>query len=130
LQQNDPLQVRDMHATASYGEDLGSPELATKNESLNNLVGGTTNLLELKLGGRHGRGGGLTDSPRLNASYLSSHGGTFDASTLSSHPLTADNHDINIIDFTKDRNDLNVEFEQVCVRFINTFFDIFVPDKF
>ena len=111
LQQNEPL--RDLHlvngADFAAGEDLD----VNKNESLNNLVGGTTNLLELKLCG--GRSAKSTDSPRLNASFHS-HAASFDSQ--SQQLLAAmsggggEKADLQIIDLTKDRKDLDGEFEQ------------------
>jgi hypothetical protein len=115
LQQNEPIQPiynRGMQNTGDYGEDMSSLD-ANKNESLNNLVGGTTNLLELKLGGRisgSARGLGVTESPRLNTSFHSH--GTFETSQIPA-TFTSENADLQVIDLTKDRKDLDVEFEQV-----------------
>lgn len=97
-----------------YGDELSSMENATKNESLNNLVGGSTNLLELKLGynssrlsGKPGNADPLS-SPRLNTSF---HVNSLDSSSAAL-PSSLENSDLKIIDLTKDRKDLDVEFEQ------------------
>jgi hypothetical protein len=114
-----------MHNVGGYSEEMNAID-ANKNESLNNLVGGTTNLLELKLGysnqgggssrigGMATRGGGMgvAESPRLNTSFHSH--GTFETSQINPTTLNAEHADLQIIDLTKDRKDLDVEFEQVC----------------
>lgn len=99
-----------------YSDELSSMENATKNESLNNLVGGSTNLLELKLGynssrltGKSGNAVDALSSPRLNTSFQVN---SLDSSSSAALPSSLENSDLKIIDLTKDRKDLDVEFEQ------------------
>ena len=90
-------------------------DAVNRQESMNNLVGGTTSLLEFKLGA-----GGTRSllAGKLSSSIADSP----NSSLLNASSLNNENSDLQIIDLTKDRKDLDVEFDQVGNFFFFTIF--------
>lgn len=101
----------------SLNEDSNT---SSKNESLNNLVGGTANLLDFKFGNSRSALNNLqhrsmessfeivSNQPRINLSQLKS---------LNPQNDQNDFDEIQILDITKDRKELDVEFDQVFTFF-------------
>lgn len=139
MQSNEPLPANIMSRINERGELSNSSSNVNENLTLNNLVGGTSSLLELKFGGHSSSKPG--HSPKLAAAAGAkkplSEGSTSSSKlnslqsksqTISSSPSigmnsaevnSLDHDDILLIDTSKDRKELETEFDQVSPAAVN-----------
>ena len=136
MQSNEPLPANIMSRINERGELSNSSSNVNENLTLNNLVGGTSSLLELKFGGHSASKVVQNHSPKMALSTLvakkSFNEGTSNSSkfsslqtkgqNISSSPSigmnssevnSLDHDDILLIDTSKDRKELETEFDQV-----------------
>lgn len=144
------LEYLNLNKEASLNDELMLID-SNRNESLNNLVGGTSNLLELKLNTGHPHGQSamqrtstLSSSKSNLSNDLSTGGASIQASSrymlLSSNSKSSvaaqqqappqkttrfnnEGEDLKVLDLTKDRKELDGEFDQVTALYNSIKFD-------
>ena len=134
MQSNEPLPANIMSRINERGELSNSSNNVNENLTLNNLVGGTSSLLELKFGTGHSANS-KGHSPKMASTALVAkkslnEGTKFSAlqakgQNISSSPSigmnssevnSLDHDDILLIDTSKDRKELETEFDQVSLQ--------------
>ncbi len=123
IQSNEQIPGMFMNGSKDGFDETNSVQGADKFESLNNLVGGTSNLLELKFGsgaksGKKMSTGSLyQQSEQLSPSKLN----LSNLKTIEEQNASFEQDDLQLIDITKDRKELEAEFDQVNKKISNLF---------
>lgn len=105
MQSNEPIPPNVFSIGITKDSYSTESSQSSKQLTLNNLVGGTSTLLDYKFGAK------TSDTSQIDQKVINQ------MKYLNNEQENNDLNDLNIVDITKDRKDLETEFDQVIFLF-------------